>query len=243
MRRPVGCVVLLLLASCGSGGSDGQRTLDVLAAASLTGAFERLAADFEDDHPGVDVRISLGSSATLARQVVEGAPADVLATADERTMQVAADGGGVTDPVQFATNEMVLVTTAANPAGIRSIEDLEDTGYVVCVETAPCGVVAAALLERNEISNPPLSYQSDVKAVEQLVLADEVDAGLVYASDAAAHPDRLLALPVPGSAEHRNPYLVAVTEQSDDPGPADAWVELLTGDRGRAVLAEEGFEP
>ena len=243
MRWPLGCAATLLLASCGSGGSDEQRTLDVLAAASLSGAFERLEADFEADHPNVDVRINLGSSATLARQVLEGAPADILATADERTMQVAVDGGGVTPPEQFATNEMVLVTTVANPAGIRSFADLEDTGYVVCVETAPCGVVAAALLERNGISNPPRSYQSDVKAVEQLVLADEVDAGLVYASDAAAHPDRLLAIPVPGSAEHRNPYLVAVAEQSDDPALAADWVELLTGDRGRAVLADQGFDP
>ena len=242
MRRRLGCVALLLLAACGSGGSE-ERTLDVLAAASLTGAFERLEAEFEETHPAVDVRISLGSSATLAQQVVEGAPADVLATADEQTMQVAVDGGAVRGPRRFATNEMVLVTTAENPAGIRSVRDLEDTGYVACVETAPCGAVAAALLERNAITNPPRSYQPDVKAVEQLVLADEVDAGLVYASDAAGEPDRLRSIPVPGSAEHRNPYLVAVTEQSEDPELAAEWVELLTGAQGREVLRGEGFGP
>jgi molybdate transport system substrate-binding protein len=243
VRRPLGCVALLLLTACGSGGSEDRRTLDVLAAASLTGAFERLETAFEEDHPGVDVRVSLGSSATLAQQVVEGAPADVLATADEQTMQVAVDGGGVTTPRRFATNEMVLVTTAANPGGVRSVDDLEDVGYVACVETAPCGAVAAALLERNGIANPPRSYQPDVKAVEQLVLADEVDAGLVYASDAAGQDDRLRAIAVPGSAEHRNPYLVAVTGQSEQPELAAEWVELLIGAQGRAVLRGEGFGP
>ncbi len=241
MRWPVAVLAPLLLASCGSAGSEERTTLDVLAAASLTGVFERLEAEFEETHPGVDVRISLGSSATLAQQVLAGAPADVLATADERTMRVAVDGGGVTSPERFATNEMVLVTTTANPAGIRAVEDLQDARYVVCVETAPCGAVAATLLELNGVTHPPRSFQSDVKAVEQLVLAEEVDAGLVYASDAAAQPDRLRALPVPGSAEHRNAYLAAVTEESDDPGLAAEWIDLLTGDRGRQVLRDEGF--
>jgi molybdate transport system substrate-binding protein len=231
----------LLAASCGSATSDDSRTLDVLAAASLTGAFEQLAADFEAAHPGVDVRVSLGSSATLAQQVLEGAPADVLATADERTMQTAVDGGGVGAPERFATNELVLVTPAANPAGIRSVADLEEASYVVCVETAPCGAVAAELLRGNDVANPPRSYQPDVKAVEQLVVAGEVDAGLVYASDAAARPDELRTFRVPGSAEHRNRYLVAVTEQSDDPALAAEWVDLLTGADGRAVLEGHGF--
>ncbi len=241
MRWAAACAVPLLLASCGSVGDEDGRTLDVLAAASLGDAFERLATEFEEAHPGVEVRVNLGSSATLARQVVEGAPADVLATADERTMRVAVDGGGVTAPQRFAANEMVLVTAAAGRTGLTSVRDLERTGYVVCVETAPCGAVAAALLELNGISNPPRSFQPDVEAVAQLVLADEVDAGLVYASDAAGQPDRLRSFPVPGSTEHRNPYLVAVTEQSDDPDAAAGWVELLTGKRGQEVLRDAGF--
>jgi molybdate transport system substrate-binding protein len=147
----------------------------------------------------------------------------------------------VAAPERFATNEMVLVTTAANPAGIRSVRDLRSAGYVACVETAPCGAVAAALLDHNGVTNPPRSFQPDVKAVVQLVLADEVDAGLVYASDAAAEPDRLRPIPLPGSAEHRNPYLVAVAAQSDEPELAAEWVELLTGERGQELLRELGF--
>jgi molybdate transport system substrate-binding protein len=73
-------------AGCGGGNDD---SLTVLAAASLSGTFAELEQLYREDHPGVDVRLSFDSSATLAGQVVEGAPADVLATADEPTMESA----------------------------------------------------------------------------------------------------------------------------------------------------------
>ena len=83
------CLALLGTTACGgaSGGAEQDRTLTVLAAASLTETFTELGQRFEADHPGVDVRLAFDSSATLAAQVVEGAPADVLATADATTMQ------------------------------------------------------------------------------------------------------------------------------------------------------------
>ena len=94
----VSLVATLALAGCGgsdasgggSGGSSDKEetgTLNVLAAASLTETFTSLAKDFEADHPGVTVKLAFDSSATLAEQVTQGAPADVLATADEATMQ------------------------------------------------------------------------------------------------------------------------------------------------------------
>ena len=122
---PLAAALLLLpLAGCGDdggdgGGDDGDRKLVVLAAASLTGVFEDFADDFEAAHDGVEVEFSFGSSTDLAEQAADGAPGDVLATADERSMQVAVDAdvtGG--DPVTFATNTMVLVTPPDNPAGI-----------------------------------------------------------------------------------------------------------------------------
>ena len=89
MNRPLSAAAALLglvtLTSCGSaaGGESGDgTTLDVLAASSLTESFGTLAEDFEADNPGVTVRLSFGSSSALAQQVTEGAPADVLATAD-----------------------------------------------------------------------------------------------------------------------------------------------------------------
>ena len=86
--RIAAVVVLLLLPLTACGGDDGEQTLTVLAAASLTETFTELAERFEDEHPEVDVELVFGSSATLAEQAVDGAPGQVLATADEASMQV-----------------------------------------------------------------------------------------------------------------------------------------------------------
>jgi molybdate transport system substrate-binding protein len=141
-------VATLALAGCGGSGASGDGsgqetgTLTVLAAASLTETFTTLAKDFEAAHPGVQVRLAFDSSATLAEQVTQGAPADVLATADERTMQtVVAAGGTAGDPRLFATNHLQMVVPRDNPAGLKAFSDLEKPGvkYVVCVDSAPCG--------------------------------------------------------------------------------------------------------
>ena len=88
----------------------------MLAAASLTETFTTLAKEFEADHPGVDVKLAFDSSATLAEQVTQGAPADVLATADEDTMQTVVDAGGTEgDPQVFATNHLQLVVPPGQP--------------------------------------------------------------------------------------------------------------------------------
>lgn len=234
-----------LVAGCGSAGGGPTDTLDVLAAASLTQAFEDLAEQFEEEHPGLQVQLVLESSTTLATQVVEGAPADVLATADEKSMQLALDAGSASDAERFATNELVLVTPRHNPAGIRSISDLDDpeVAYVACAPTAPCGAVAAELLAANEVSAEPRSLEVDVKAVLAKVVADEADAGLVYASDAWAARDQVTKHPVPGSEQQLNPYLITVVGQSDDVDLAEEWVELVLSGAGQDVLADAGFGP
>lgn len=238
----LGCLPACSAASGGAGGEE--RTLTVLAAASLTETFNDLARSFEAGHPGVDVRLAFDSSATLAQQVVQGAPADVLATADRRTMATAVDAGQIAgDPVVFATNQMVLVTPADNPADITAFDDLDDPSviYVACVESAPCGAVAADLLARNHVSADPRSLEIDVKAVLTRVELDEADAGLVYASDAVAAGDRVRTVGIPGSAEHPNPYVIGVTTGSTQGRLARRFVDLVRSPEGRRTLREAGF--
>lgn len=239
-------VTLLLGAASGCAqetGADRGQTLTVLAASSLTGVFEQLAGDFEEANAGVSVKLSFGSSATLAQQVVEGAPGDVLATADLTTMQTAQDAAGVDPPSTFATNRMVLVTPADEPAGVRTLQDLSDSGvvFLTCVESAPCGAVADALLKRNRVDAVPASREADVKAVLTKVVAGEADAGLVYATDAREAGDQVQVRPVPHSREVPNSYAIAVTSQARDADLAQAWVDLVTGERGRSRLAAAGF--
>lgn len=229
-------VLALPLAACS--GEDGELT--VLAAASLTETFTELAAAFESEHPGVEVRLAFDSSATLAQQAVGGAPADVLATADERTMGDAADALAA-EPRVFATNEMVLATPAGNPAGIRALGDLDraDVTWVACAETAPCGAVAAALTR--DLARAPASLEVDVRAVLTKVAADEADAGLVYATDALAAGDDVASFPIAGASRNRTAYAVAPLEQAADPGPAGEFVDLVLSGTGREILEDAGF--
>ena len=224
---------------------DAGRSLDVLAASSLTEVFESLAETFESEHPGVEVRLVLESSTTLANQVVEGAPADVLATADEKSMQLVLDSGDAATSELFATNELVLVTPKDNPALITDFEDLDDpsVSYVACVETAPCGALAARLLEENDVTAAPRSLEVDVKAVLAKVVADEADAGLVYATDAFAAAGDVTTWPIPGSDDALTVYPIAVVEGSADQELAEEWVDLVLSAEGQDVLEQAGFGP
>lgn len=241
-RRPAAAIAALVLMLPLVACSEDEDTLTVLAAASLTGSFTELAAAFEAEHPGVDVRLAFDSSATMARQALDGAPADVLATADERTMADAAEALAA-DPQVFATNEMVLVTPAGNPAGVRGLADLDRPGvaWVACVETAPCGAVAAALTR--DLRGRPASLEVDVKAVLAKVAADEADAGLVYATDAKAAAGRVEALGLDGSSRERTAYPVAPLRQSGDAALAQEFVDLVVSDTGRRILDAAGFGP
>ena len=243
-------VATLALAGCGgtgaSGDGSGQETgtLTVLAAASLTETFTTLAKDFEAAHPGVQVRLAFDSSATLAEQVTQGAPADVLATADERTMQtVVAAGGTAGDPRLFATNHLQMVVPRDNPAGLKAFSDLEKPGvkYVVCVDSAPCGRLAATVLKATGITAKPVSEEVDVKAVLNKVELGEADAGLVYATDAVAGGAEVKPIDIPTSNENLNSYPIAALEDAKKPALARDWVDLVTGPKGQQVLADAGF--
>jgi len=236
------------LAGCGSGDGSSSRahggTLTVLAASSLTEAFTTLSHDFEHDHPGTRVRLSFDSSATLAEQVDQGAPADVLATADEDTMRAVAHAGHVRgDPTVFATNHLVLAVPDDNPARIRRFADIARPGveYVVCVRSAPCGSLAATLLRGAGITARPASEEVDVKAVLTKVRLGEADAGLVYASDVASAGGDVRQVDVPAGRRTLNRYPVAALSDASAPALARSWVRLVTSPTGRRVLAHDGF--
>jgi molybdate transport system substrate-binding protein len=237
VRRLLGLVLVLGL-SAGCGGSE-REELTVLAAASLTEPFTVLAQRFEEAHRGVEVATSFDSSATIAAQVRAGAPADVVATADPRTMRLMGDRVGAAHT--FARNELALVVPPANPAGISSLADLEHADYVVCAPAVPCGALAADLLAGAGIDRRPRSLEVDVKSVLTKVTLGEADAGLVYASDVVAAGDRVREMPLPPGAGAATSYPIAVVRDTDSRELARAWVRLVRSPEGRRVLAEAGF--
>ncbi len=123
-------VLVVSLVGCGggsAGGSGGEQeadTLTVFAASSLTDAFGELAKTFEEDNPGVEVRLSFESSTTLLAQIQQGAPADVFASADEAKMETALEEGLVAESKIFAMNRPIVVVPKSNPAEIQVFRDL-----------------------------------------------------------------------------------------------------------------------
>jgi molybdate transport system substrate-binding protein len=245
MRAAVALLLLLPLAACGGEGDDGQ-TLTVLAAASLTETFTELAETFEDEHPDVEVELVFGSSTTLAEQAADGAPGQVLATADEASMDVADDAGVLAAaPVGFVGNSLTLVTPPDNPAGITSLDDLDGSGvdYVVCASTAPCGAAAETLLASAGIDAPPASEEVDVKAVLARVVQGEADAGLVYRTDAVAAGDDVAEVAIADADAVTTTYVIAPLSGADGARAnlAADFVGLVRSEEARSVFTEAGF--
>ncbi len=233
--------LLTSLVACGGNDpEDDGGTLTVLAAASLTDAYEALGRTFEDEQ-GVEVEFSFGSSTDLAEQAADGAPGDVLATADEASMQIAEDAGVTGEVVTFATNVLVLVTPPDNPGGIESLDDLADATWVRCADEVPCGRAALGVLEANAITAEPASLEEDVRATLDKVISGEADAGLVYATDAVAAADDVATIEITGAEEQPTSYFAAPLEGAEDADLAQGWLYLLTSRVGQQALTDAGF--
>ncbi|WP_431784680.1 molybdate ABC transporter substrate-binding protein [Streptomyces chumphonensis] len=237
--------LLLPLAACGagSGESDAATTeLTVLAASSLTDAFEQAGAAYTEDHPGTTVTFSFAGSQELTAQVRQGAPADVIATASAESMaDVAADAG---DPVTFAENRLVIATGEGNPHDVRTLADLADPDLTVVLAApeVPVGAYGQEVLERQGVDVEPASEEPNVRAVLSKVALGEADAGLVYRTDAATSPDTVDAVEIPDAQNAVAAYPAATLDASEHPEDAAAFVEWLRGPRAQRILAEYGFQ-
>lgn len=242
---PLALVAALILADCGSGESgDEKSTLRVLAATSLTEPFTELEKSFERSHPDVDVRVTFDSSAILVEQLSQGLPADVLATADQQSMDkaMAADVIAGT-PKPFATNTLVIATPAGNPANVRGLDDLDDATFAVCVPAAPCGDATQRLFALDQVTAEPATEEENVKGVLTKVTTGEVDAGLVYASDAHAAGDKVDVVRAENASEVVNVDPIATVKGGKNTGAAEDWIDLVTGTEGQEVFASHAFGP
>jgi molybdate transport system substrate-binding protein len=218
--------------------------LTISAAASLTKAFDEIAAAFEAANPGVDILpIEYDGSSTLATQIIEGKPVDVFASADEANLQKVVDAGLITiDPVLIATNTLVIAMPAGNPGGVEVLADLADPALkvVLCDTEVPCGKAAIKLLDLDGVGVTPVSLEQNVTAVLTKVAAGEADAGLVYATDVAGRDDVESIVPERAD-EVINKYPIAALDGAPNAAVAAAFVAFVAGPEGQAILARLGF--
>lgn len=244
----IAVAVLLLATSCTSGGRDTAASITWSAASSLQDVAGPLVADFEDQNPGAEVRTNFGSSTQLAAQVAAGAPADVVAFADEESMARLAEAGLLEgEPETFATNELVVATRPGNPGDVRSIGELTSLGVVaICAADAPCGRYSAELLAEAGVDLDESSVTRGQNATATLAALTEgdADAAIVYRSDAVRAVDRIELVPLPatldGPLAH---YPAGVLAGSEDRELAAEFVEHLLSARAGELLAEAGFGP
>ncbi|HSN12943.1 MAG TPA: molybdate ABC transporter substrate-binding protein [Propionibacteriaceae bacterium] len=248
MRRlAAGALALLLtlLTGCSTatGATPSSTRLVVFAASSLSAVYSALGRTFEADHPGVHVAFSFDGSSTLVDQLKSGAPADLFASADRPNMDEAILHNLIAGPpVLFATNTLTLIVPAGNPAGVTGLNaSLAGKNLVVCADKVPCGSATMRLAAQLGVSLHPVSQETKVTDVRAKVETGQADAGIVYVTDAKASGSKVETIPIAGADAVRNDYLVGVVAGSPHAELAQAFIALVTGQKGRTALAAAGF--
>jgi molybdate transport system substrate-binding protein len=235
----------VLLSACGrDDAASGVDEVTVFAASSLTDAFTELGDAFTATEPDVDVVFNFAASSELAAQLGDGAPADVFASADTTTMdQVVEAGGTASAPVVFATNRAEIIVEAGNPEGIASVADLTRPGLIVvsCAADVPCGRYAQRVLDAAAVTVEFSSFEANVRSVVSKVTLGEADAGIVYATDVLGAGDAAAGVDIPTAQNVVAEYPIAVTTSASAPDAAQAFVDFVNSDQGRAILARFGF--
>nr|AYM52739.1 molybdenum ABC transporter periplasmic molybdate-binding protein [Archangium disciforme] len=219
----------------------------VFAAASATNALQELGPAFTQA-TGHEVRFAFGASGDLARQAKAGAPADAFLSADVLRLR-ALEGVGLVQPgtrVDLLSNRLVVVVPVgaegrlAGPADLRGVRRLALADPVA----VPAGVYAKGWLEKaglwREVESKVVPAL-DVRAALAVVEAGRVDAGVVYATDAAQSKRVRVAFEVPEAEAPRIVYPVAALAKGKAPEAGRAFVRFLRTDAAREVFTRHGF--
>jgi molybdate transport system substrate-binding protein len=223
--------------------------LVVSAAASLTQAFKESGAEFERMRSGTQVTFNFAASDVLLRQIIQGAPVDVFASADEEAMDKAASENAI-DPAtrfNFAANRLVLIVPRDFRGELASLRDLrrKEVKRIAIGQpaTVPAGRYARAALEQHglrEVLSEKFIYTQNVRQSLDYVARGETDAGFVYATDVLIARDKVRI-----ACEVQTPrpilYPVAVTRSSNNRKSAGDFLQFLRSEPGRKILRKNGF--
>lgn len=242
MRRLSLLAAFALTCTISACSKDEPAKLDVYAAASLQETFTAIAEGFEKEHQGTDVVLNFGPSSGLATQIVDGAPADVFAAASTKTMDTVVKAGKGTDPAAFASNELTIAVPKANPAHVDALADLASAKVkvAICAKEVPCGAAAHTVFDKSKLTVKPVSEEVDVKAVLSKVRLGEVDAGLVYVTDAKAAGQEVSAVTIPAAENATTTYPI-VALAGDQKDMAAKFIAYVQSETGQRIMRDAGF--
>lgn len=234
----------LTVGACG--GSDEATRGEVLvsAAASLTDAFTEIETAYEDANPDVDVVLNFGPSSGLREQILEGAPADVFASANTSNMDQVVEAGETEDPQIFVHNRLQIAVPPGNPAGVSGLEDFGRDELLIglCAQEVPCGDFAREALANAGVTPAIDTNEPDVRALLTKIEAGELDAGITYVTDVASTQGAVDGIDIPEDENVVAEYPIAVLSNAPNPDAAAAFVEFVVSDEGQAILASYGFQ-
>lgn len=220
--------------SAAAGGSQAT----VFAAASLTRVFPKIEPN---------AKYTFGGSGALETQIEEGAPADVFAAASSKQPAALYAKGLVDKPVEFATNKLVLIVPADNPAHITSVTQITKPGVklVICNATVPCGDYARDAFKNLNITTAAMknvvSQATDVTQVLAEVSVGQADAGFVYITDAKSANGKVEVIALPAAAKPNATDYIAVVKSGKNQAAAKAFVTKVLSPQGQATLRASGF--
>lgn len=241
-----GAALGLVLVSCSTSGT----TVDVFAGSSLTNVLADAERIFESTHDGVDIRLNLGGSNTLARQINDGNEAELFISADRAQLAAVEPSRIGSDEVSLASNRLVLVVPAgsdipsAGPVPTPA-EVLAWAGsFARCATGVPCGDATDRWIS-NESSLPSpgsISIENNVRAVLAKVRAGEVDVGAVYATDAMVARNDVRVVDLGPEAPVTHVAAVAIgPENGETASMARVFLDFLASADGRALFTDAGF--
>lgn len=224
--------------------------LTVSAAVSLKDAFKEIGEIYKSK-TGRKVDFNFGATGALQRQIETGAPVDVFASAGAAQMNALVSKGLIDAATKrnFAHNELVLVVPADSNLNLTNFGDLNNPGVQKIAagnpKTVPAGEYSAQLFRKNNLSDSlqnKLIYAEDVRHVLDYVVRGEVDAGIVYASDAKSAGDKVrVVLTAPADSHEPILYPIAVVKDSANKPSAEQFIDLAMSAEGQRILQKYGF--
>lgn len=217
--------------------------ITVSAAASLKDAFEQIAQNYQKQYPQDKIKLNTAASGVLLQQLKQGAPVDVLATADMATMQKATQDNLVQAAKPFAQNRLVLITPQNSAKSLTKLSDLTRANKIAIgkPESVPAGKYAQQSLQKVNLFNqlkPKFVYTQNVRQALDYVSRGEVDAGFVYETDAKLKNVKIVATV---AATEPVIYPIAVTSKSKEAATAKRFVQYVLSPQGQTVLQRYGF--
>ena len=240
--------ISLLVAGCGDASQPTE--LNISAAVSMKDALAEIQTNYQKKAPHIKLVYNLGASGSLQKQIEQGAPADIFISAAPKQMNELAAKNLVINATRknLLENKLVLIAPKDSKLSISQLEDLQnDTVKQISIgetKVVPAGQYAEQALKKLgvwEKVQRKIVFAKDVRTVLTYVDTGNVDAGLVYKTDAAASKKVKILATAPDGSHAPIIYPAAVLSSTKHQKAAEEFLSYLAGPEGKTVFEKYGF--